>query len=107
MTSYETYEVSYAERRRSRAEHLARGDPHDGPMPMDYFVWLLRNGERTIVVDTGFSAEVAARRRRHFLRSAGQGLELLGERAGAVRDVVITHMHNDHAGTLPDFPAAT
>jgi glyoxylase-like metal-dependent hydrolase (beta-lactamase superfamily II) len=107
MTSYEVYAIRYAERDGRRPEHFVGGDPHDGPMPMDYFVWLVRNGERTIVVDTGFSAEVAARRKRRFLRSARQGLELLAVRGGAVRDVVITHMHNDHAGTLPDFPQAT
>jgi glyoxylase-like metal-dependent hydrolase (beta-lactamase superfamily II) len=104
---YEVYAIRYAEREGRRPAHFVGGDPHDGPMPMDYFVWLVRNSERTIVVDTGFGAEVAARRGRHFLRSARQGLELLGVRAGSVRDVVVTHMHNDHAGTLPDFPGAT
>ena len=70
MPSYEVYAIRYAERDGRRPAHFVGGDPHDAPMPMDYFVWFVRNAERTIVVDTGFSAEVAARRGRHFLRSA-------------------------------------
>ena len=56
---YEVYAIKYAERGGRRPEHFIGGDPHDGPMPMDYFVWLIRNDERLIVVDTGFDAAVA------------------------------------------------
>ena len=83
IQSYEVYAIRYAERDGRRPAHFVGGDPHDGPMPMDYFVWFVRSAERTIVVDTGFGAGVAARRGRQFLRSAAQGLELLGVRAGA------------------------
>ena len=38
-------------------------------MPMDYFVWLVRNANRTFVVDTGFSEEMAKQRKRTFLRT--------------------------------------
>jgi glyoxylase-like metal-dependent hydrolase (beta-lactamase superfamily II) len=31
---------------------------------------------------------------------------MLGVEAAKVKDVIITHMHYDHAGTLEDFPAA-
>jgi glyoxylase-like metal-dependent hydrolase (beta-lactamase superfamily II) len=104
---YEIHAIRYAERDGRRSAHFVGGDPHDAPMPMDYFVWLVTGADRTIVVDTGFSAATAARRGRRFLRSAREGLELLGVHSAAVRDVVITHMHNDHAGTLADFSGAT
>ena len=107
IPSYEVYAIRYARRDGRRTAHFVGGDPHDAPMPMDYFVWLVRNADRTIVVDTGFSAATAVRRGRQFLRSAREGLALLGVRGAEVRDVVITHMHNDHAGTLPDFSGAT
>jgi len=107
LPTYEVFAIRYAERDGRRPEHFVGGDPHDGPMPMDYFVWLVRNRDRAIVVDTGFSAAVAAKRGRKFLRSAREAFELLGTRAGDIANVVVTHMHNDHAGTMTDFPAST
>ena len=103
---YEVYAIKYAERGGRRPEHFIGGDPHDGPMPMDYFVWLIRNDERLIVVDTGFDAEVAAKRKRTLVREPYEGLALLGVQAADVREIVITHMHNDHVGTFFDFPNA-
>ncbi len=103
---YEVYAIKYARRDARRHEHFIGGDLHDAPMPMDYFVWLIRNQERTIVVDTGFTAEVAVKRKREFIRTPKAGLALLGVKAEEVREVVITHMHYDHVGTFFDFPQA-
>lgn len=107
LSTYEVFALKYAERDARRAEHFIYGDPHDAPMPMDYFVWLIRNGERAIVVDTGFTAEVAAQRKRRHLRQPKDGLRLLDVDADQVETVVLTHMHYDHAGTFGDFPRAT
>jgi glyoxylase-like metal-dependent hydrolase (beta-lactamase superfamily II) len=104
---YEVYALKYARRDARRHEHFVGGDPHDAPMHMDYFVWLIRNAERTIVVDTGFTAEVAAKRKREYIRTPKAALALMGVNADEVKDVVITHMHYDHVGTFFDFPAAT
>ena len=76
-------------------------------MPMDYFVWLIRNAERTFVVDTGFTADMARQRKRTFLRTPTRGWPCSGVEAATVKDVVITHMHYDHVGTFFDFPAAS
>src|ERR1700740_1519303 len=62
LPEYELYAIRYAERDARRADHFIGGDPHDGPMPMDYFVWAAIGAERRFVVDTGFTAEVAAAR---------------------------------------------
>ena len=58
------------------------------------------------MVDTGFTAEVAVKRKREFIRTPKAGLALLGVKAEEVREVVITHMHYDHVGTFFDFPAS-
>ena len=104
---YEIYAIKYAHHERRASENFIGGDLHDGPMPLDYFVWLVRNSERTLVVDTGFSAATAARRQREHLRCPTEGLRMLGVEAGAVRDVIITHLHYDHVGNFDLFPAAT
>jgi glyoxylase-like metal-dependent hydrolase (beta-lactamase superfamily II) len=103
---YEVYAVRYATRDGRRADVFLGGDPHDAPMPMDYFVWLIRNAERTIVVDVGFTPEVGAKRKRTYLRSPKEGLALMGVDTATVKDVIISHMHYDHAGTADDFPVA-
>ncbi len=78
LPEYELYAIRYATREARRAEHFIGGDPHDAAMPMDYFVWLAIGPERTFVVDMGFSAEVAARRHREYLRCPAESLRLLG-----------------------------
>ncbi len=104
--TWEVYAIKYATREGTRSANFIGGDPHDGPMPMDYFVWLIRNPQRSFVVDTGFSEAMARQRKRTFLRSPAEGLALLGVEVAAVQDVIITHMHYDHVGTFFDFPAA-
>lgn len=104
---YEVYALKYAHHARRAAENFIGGDAHDGPMPLDYFVWLIRGAGREIVVDTGFSAAAAARRGRDHLRCPAKSLSLLGVDAQQVRDVVVTHLHYDHVGNFDLFPAAT
>ena len=107
MSVHEVYAIKYARHERRAAENFLHGDPHDGPMPLDYFVWLVRGPSGDIAVDTGFSAAVAKRRRREHLRCPGDGLRALGARPETVRDVIITHLHYDHVGNFELFPAAT
>jgi glyoxylase-like metal-dependent hydrolase (beta-lactamase superfamily II) len=92
---------------RRASENFIGGDPHDGPMPLDYFVWLIRGEGREVVVDTGFSAAMAKKRGRDHLRCPTEGLRLLGSDAKDMKDVVITHLHYDHVGNFDLFPAAT
>ena len=110
MSNPETYEVfairygTLAERKRKDSFIMA--DMHDAPMPIDYFVWAIRNDNRTIVVDTGFDQAEGDKRGRKITRLPREGLEMIGIDARKVEDVIVTHLHYDHAGTLDDFPAA-
>jgi glyoxylase-like metal-dependent hydrolase (beta-lactamase superfamily II) len=93
--------------KRTRRESFMGLDPHDAELkPLDYFVWALRCGDRVVVIDTGFDHAEAKRRNRVLDRLPCQGLAMLGIDAATVEDVVITHLHHDHAGTLEDFPRA-
>lgn len=103
---YEVYAIKYGERMGKRGAIFMGGDPHDAPLAMDYFIWVMRNAERTVVLDIGFNQTEGERRGRTFLRCPGDGLRLLGIEAAEVADVVISHMHYDHVGNLDLFPNA-
>lgn len=105
-TPYEVYAIRYARHERTARANFIDGDQHDGPMPLDYFVWLVRNDARTFLVDTGFDAEVARLRGRDMIVPVADGLVALGVDPDAVEDVIVTHMHFDHAGNHHLFPRA-
>jgi glyoxylase-like metal-dependent hydrolase (beta-lactamase superfamily II) len=106
LPEYEVYAIRYATREARRAEHFVGGDPHDAPMAMDYFTWVVRGAGRVFVVDTGFTAEVAAQRKRNHLRCPAATLKLLAIDPDTVEDVILTHLHYDHVGNFHKFPAA-
>ncbi|HJU30518.1 MAG TPA: N-acyl homoserine lactonase family protein [Hyphomicrobiaceae bacterium] len=106
----ETYEIlaikygGYDSRR--RADSFLMADDHDAPHPITYYVWLVRNANRTVLVDCGFEASEAAKRGRKVDRTPAAALETLGVPASRVDQLIVTHLHFDHAGTLSDFPGA-
>jgi glyoxylase-like metal-dependent hydrolase (beta-lactamase superfamily II) len=105
--NFEVYALKYATRDAQSNEHFYGHDIHDYPMPMDYFVWAVVSDEYSIVVDAGFTTEVAARRGREHLRCPAEGLQQLGIHCARVSCVILTHLHYDHVGNLEKFPAAT
>ena len=106
--SYEVHAIRYGSfAARTRRETFLGVDPHDSsPMPIDYFVWVIRNAERTLLVDTGFDHVEGAERGRKIERLPREGLAMLGIEAEAIEDVIVSHLHYDHAGTLGDYPNA-
>jgi glyoxylase-like metal-dependent hydrolase (beta-lactamase superfamily II) len=75
-------------------------------MPMDYFVWAVVGSSRVFLVDTGFTAETAARRKRQFLRCPIETLREIGLEPDSITDVVLTHLHYDHVGNFHKLPNA-
>lgn len=104
---WEIHAIKYADRNaRTRADSFIGDDHPAAAHGMDYFVWLLINGERSIVVDTGYDAEEGARRDRPILRDPAAALLSAGALAANIDTVIITHLHYDHAGGLDRFPNA-
>ncbi|SDS63498.1 N-acyl homoserine lactonase family protein [Microlunatus soli] len=91
-----------------RGEHFY-GHP-DGcldPWPIDYFTWVIIDGDRTVVIDAGFTPATAERRGdRPYLATPPELLRRLGTDASEVTDLVLTHLHYDHTGFVGDYPNA-
>jgi glyoxylase-like metal-dependent hydrolase (beta-lactamase superfamily II) len=103
---YDLFAIRYGHNDRRAAANFIGGDPHDGPMPLDYFVWAIVGRTRSFVFDTGFDARSGARRERALLRPVGEGLKMIGIDPDTVEDVIISHMHFDHAGNTDLFRRA-
>jgi glyoxylase-like metal-dependent hydrolase (beta-lactamase superfamily II) len=106
--AYEIYALRYATMSpRTPSMNYLAPDPHEtAAQDLDYFVWLIRGGGRDILVDTGFNAEEAQARARKLTLNPVDALERFGVKADNIRDVIVTHLHYDHAGNLDLFPNA-
>lgn len=105
--TYELFAIKYARHDRDAAQNFVGDpDPHEGNMPIDYFVWVAINENRTVLIDTGFNATAAAERGRDLFRCPAEALSLVGVDAKEVEDIIITHLHYDHVGNFDLFPKA-
>lgn len=103
---FEVLAIAYARHSGRRpSDNFIAPDLHDIGEDLVYYVWVLRRDDEVWLVDTGFTAEAAAARGRSLLRNPIEALALLGIGREDIRDVIVTHLHYDHAGNL-DLPSA-
>lgn len=104
---WQVHAIKYADRNaRTRADSFIFDDNHDAPHPMDYYMWLLRSGDQVILVDSGYDDAEAARRDRPIRLDPGTALAPFGLTPDDVTQLIVTHLHYDHAGGLHLFPNA-
>jgi len=72
-----------------------------------YPFWVLRNAQETIVIDTGFSPELARARELFDYHDPSAMLDAIGVDPAAVGTVILSHLHWDHFGVPERFPNAT
>ena len=95
---WEVYALKYSERNsRTRADSFIFDDDHASPHAMDYFIWVLRSGEQTILVDTGYdetpdmtSALLDEFAKSGLINIVGGCCGTTPEHIGAIRDAVST-----------------
>ena len=106
-TNNEIYAVRYARHDgRTAANNFVGGDPHEASGALEFYVWAIRTGRGVVLVDTGFDDTMAARRNRSVLRPIAQGLQSIGIAPDDISDVIVSHLHYDHAGNYDVFPRA-
>jgi len=106
LPAYEVFALRYATSKRTRRDNFIVADLHDAPMPMDYFVWLVRGQGATWLVDTGFGEAAATARNRARLRDPIEALATFGVAPADLAGVILTHLHYDHAGNISRLPGA-
>lgn len=105
--TYEVFAIRYGTLPQFRVAGLVAGADRERRMDIALMVWLVRGGGRTILVDAGFYRE-------HFFRQwkvadyirPSEALSRFGVKPEEVTDVIITHLHWDHADGFDLFPNA-
>jgi glyoxylase-like metal-dependent hydrolase (beta-lactamase superfamily II) len=104
--TWELYALRYANLETTRGHTFLGGANPDGPQQMAYYVWLARQGSKVVLIDTGFNSTIAKKRSRQWLHCPISAWNALGIQAKDISDVVVTHLHYDHAGNLALLPHA-
>jgi glyoxylase-like metal-dependent hydrolase (beta-lactamase superfamily II) len=107
IPEYEIYAMKYADRQADLSTFMLTAEPGRETITIDYFVWLLQGGSEPIVVDTGFTPQIAQARKRNCLATPADQLRKLGVDSADVKKVLISHLHWDHFGGFGFFPNAT
>src|SRR6267154_4802849 len=97
--TYEIYAIRYATMpKRTPHMNYLQPDPHEtSAADLDYFVWLIRGAGGDILVDTGFNQAAAQERSRKLTLNPVDALKAFGVNADDISNVVVTHLHYDHA----------
>lgn len=102
-------QVQYGERvtRKSAVLHdYQRYGQPDGDLQMDYNFWVMRSGDETILLDTGYDISARDWLGEISVVPTPDGLKLLGIDPAAVDMVITSHFHYDHIGYLGLFTNA-
>ncbi len=79
----------------------------DKSVQINYYVFAIRCGDETIIVDCGCSPGLAAERNLAGYVSPREVLKRIGIVAEEVKYLVATHIHFDHISGVELFPRAT
>jgi glyoxylase-like metal-dependent hydrolase (beta-lactamase superfamily II) len=104
---YEVYAIRYATIPDFRVAQLVKGADPARKLDIAMIVWLVKGNGRNILVDSGFYREQFFKqwKVRDFMKPS-EALAQLGLKPEEITDVVITHMHWDHADGMDLFPRA-
>ncbi|HWC99575.1 MAG TPA: N-acyl homoserine lactonase family protein [Candidatus Sulfopaludibacter sp.] len=106
-TQYEVYALRYATIPDFQVSQLVAGADPERKLDIAMMVWLLRAPGRNILVDAGFYRPQFFKQWHvtDFVKPS-EAIARLGLKPEDITDVIITHMHWDHADGLDLFPKA-
>jgi glyoxylase-like metal-dependent hydrolase (beta-lactamase superfamily II) len=104
---YEIYAVRYASVPGFPVANMVKGADPARKFDIAMYVWLIKGNGRNILLDSGFYREKFFRdwKIQNFVKPS-EAVALLGVKPEDITDVIISHMHWDHADGLDLFPKA-
>ncbi len=108
---WEVHVVEYARSHQQAMASLIWGTFNEPPLDVPFSFVLARQGAKVVLVDTGFMKEgsgAAMAEKFDIPRwiSPVRMLAEMGVAPGDVTDIVLSHAHFDHMGSIDQFPAA-
>ena len=105
---YEIYAIRYATIGDFQIAGLVAGADPSRKMDLAMMVWLIKGEGRNILVDAGFYREQFFKQWKSIrdFQKPSEALARVGLKPEDITDVIITHMHWDHADGMDLFPKA-
>lgn len=108
---WDLYVMEFARSKNQPWVDLISGMYQDGVMDLPFSFILAKQGKRHLLVDTGFMQDdkCSGFSRKFGIPTWISPLRLLAEmdlKADDITDIVITHAHFDHMGSIAEFPNA-
>jgi len=105
--TYDLYAIRYAVIPSFPVRGLIAGADTSRRMDIAMTVWLLRGGGRNVLVDAGFYRDKFVQRWKPVdFVSPSEAVARVGVKAEDITDIIVSHIHWDHADGLDLFPNA-
>jgi glyoxylase-like metal-dependent hydrolase (beta-lactamase superfamily II) len=109
--TWDLFVLEYARSRQQPWVDLISGMYEDGRVDLPFSFMLAQRGDRNVLIDTGFMQDDRSSgfSRRFAIPNWISPVRMLSEfgvAADAITDIVITHAHFDHMGSIGEFPNA-
>lgn len=109
--NWDLFVIEYARSHQQPWVNLVSGMAGDGNVDLPFSFMLARHGDRSVLIDTGFMQDEKSS---GFSKKFGipnwiSPVRMLSEisvAAEAITDIIITHAHFDHMGSIAEFPNA-
>lgn len=106
---WQVFVLEYARSKEQPWVDLISGMYNDGVVDLPFSFVLARNGERNVLIDTGFMQDDHSFSQKFGIPtwiSPVRMLAALDIAADQISDIVVTHAHFDHMGSIAEFPRA-
>jgi glyoxylase-like metal-dependent hydrolase (beta-lactamase superfamily II) len=105
--TYEIYAIRYATIKDFAVSGLIAGADPSRKLDIAMMVWVVKGGGHTILVDSGFYRDkFMAQWKPVDYSKPSEAIERAGVKADQITDVIISHIHWDHADGADLFPKA-